>query len=154
MTFCSTRPGPWGGVHLSWYDSAHPTWDRLSWLTGTTSGPLCRDHNDRYGTPSPLISSYLNNLFAGQVYPLVYPRVILIDIVSLYLQIPLFLVCFIAWKVLAQTKVVRLDIVDLSVDEYILDDGTREQMEAEERQRQGRLKGFGSWKWRLYYWLA
>lgn len=93
-------------------------------------------------------------MFSGQMYPLVYPRVILIDIVSLYLQIPFFFVCFIAWKVLAQTKVVKLDMVDLTVDEYVLDEGTREQMEAEETRRQRRLKGFGSWKWRLYYWLV
>jgi amino acid permease len=91
---------------------------------------------------------------AGQIYPLVYPKVILIDIVSLYLQIPLFLVCFIAWKVLAQTSLAALDKVDLKMDEYILDDGTREQMEAEEARRQGRLKGPGSWTWRMYYWLA
>jgi len=88
------------------------------------------------------------------MYPLVYPRVSLIDIVSLYLQIPFFFVCFIAWKVLVQTKVVRLDMVDLSVDEYIVDEGTRGQMEAEEARRQGRLKGSGSWAWRLYYWLV
>jgi amino acid permease len=88
------------------------------------------------------------------MYPLVYPRVVLIDIVSLYLQIPLFFICFISWKILAQTKVVRLGMVDLSVDEYVVDEGTRQQMEAEEARRQGRLKERGSWKWRLYYWLV
>ena len=88
------------------------------------------------------------------MYPLVYPRVILIDIVSLYLQIPFFCICFIAWKVLVQTKVVRLDMVDLDVDEYVLDEETRTQMEEEEARRQERLKGSGSWAWRLYYWLV
>ena len=90
----------------------------------------------------------------GQAYPLVYPRVVLVDIVSLYLQILFFLICFISWKFLAQTKVVRLGMVDLSVDEYVIDEGTRRQMEAEEAQRQKRLREFGSWKWRLYYWLV
>jgi len=80
--------------------------------------------------------------------------VALIDIVSLYLQIPLFFICFISWKFLAQTKAVELDMVDLNVDEYVLDEGTRQQMEAEEARRQRRLEGFGSWKWRLYYWLV
>ena len=117
-------------------------------------GPLCRDNNDWYDTPSLLISLCLHTICAGQLYPLVYPRVVLIDIVSLYLQIPLFFVCFISWKFLAQTKVVRLDMVDLSVDEYVADEETRQQMKAEEAQRQRRLKGYGSWKWRLYYWLV
>jgi amino acid permease len=88
------------------------------------------------------------------VYPFLYPEVVLIDIVSLYLQIPLFFICFISWKFLAQTKVVRLEMVDLNVDECVLDEGTRQEMEAEEARRQRRLKGFGSWKWRLYYWLV
>jgi len=92
--------------------------------------------------------------FSGQMYPLVYPRVVLIDIVSLYLQIPLFFICFISWKFLAQTKVVRLDMADLSVDEYVPDEEARQEMEAGEAQRQSRLKGIGSWRWRLYYWLA
>lgn len=88
------------------------------------------------------------------MYPLVYPRVILIDIVSLYLQIPFFFVCFIAWKVLVQTKLVRLDMVDLDIDEYIPGEAAKRQMEAEEARRQIRLKGFCSWAWRFYYWLV
>ena len=110
-------------------------------MTGMTSRPF-------------LIGLYSRIVCAAQAYPLVYPRVVLIDIVSLYLQVPLFFICFISWKRLARTKVVKLDMVDLDVDEYVLDEGTRRQMEAEEAQRQRRLEGSGSWKWRLYYWLV
>jgi amino acid permease len=77
-----------------------------------------------------------------------------VDFISLYLQIPLFLVLYGGRKLYRRSRLVDLKTADLTVDQYEEDEQTRAILDAEEAARQERFNGKNRWLWRLYYWLA
>ena len=76
------------------------------------------------------------------------------DLLSLYLQVPVFLVLYFGWKIRRRSQPVDLKGVDLQADQYEPDEETRAFFDAEEERRQARLCGKHGWRWRVYYWLV
>jgi amino acid transporter, AAT family len=76
------------------------------------------------------------------------------DFLSLYLQVPVFLILYFGWKVRRGSKPVDLKSVDLQADQYRADEATQAFFDEEEERRQVRLRGTHGWRWRVYYWLV
>jgi amino acid transporter, AAT family len=89
-----------------------------------------------------------------QTYSVVVPKFVLVDFISLYLQVPVFLTFYFGWKIWHRSSVVDLRKVDLEEDQYRPDSETRAQLDREEEQRQAKLSSSQGWRWRLYYWLV
>lgn len=49
-----------------------------------------------------------------------------VDFVSFYIELPVMLVMYVAWKVIKRTKIVRLDEMDLETDVYVADEAEKE----------------------------
>ena len=86
-----------------------------------------------------------------QTYNVVVPHFSLVDFVSLYLQVPVFITFYLTRRFLHPSSAVDLKKIDLELDQYKADPETQATLDAEAERRQDRLK---DWRWRLYYWLA
>lgn len=93
-------------------------------------------------------------IWGVQTYSAVAPHFGIVDFLSLYLQLPVFLVLFAGWKLFRRSKFVDLKTVDLAADVYIPDEETRAALDAAEELRNERLQGWRGIGWRLYYWIA
>lgn len=89
-----------------------------------------------------------------QTYNVVVPRFNPVDFISLYLQVPVFLTFYVARKLLHPSPIVDLAKVDLQSDQYKADPATQAILDAEEEQRQARIRGANGWWWKVYYWLT
>jgi len=63
-----------------------------------------------------------------------------VSFVSFYIELPIMLIMYVAWKVLKRTKFVKLDEMDLVTDVY-----TADEEEAEKKGWQSRAKKFVNW---------
>ena len=63
-----------------------------------------------------------------------------VSFVSFYLELPIFLVMIVGWKLLKKTKFRRASEMDLETDVYTKDD-----MEPEEKGWKGKSKRIGTW---------
>jgi AAT family amino acid transporter len=91
---------------------------------------------------------------AVQTYSVVVPRFRFMDFLSLYLQVPVFLILYFGWKVRRRSQPVDLKSVDLQADQYRADEETQAFFDEEEEHRQTRLRGTHGWRWQVYYWLV
>ncbi|KDQ17035.1 hypothetical protein BOTBODRAFT_620064 [Botryobasidium botryosum FD-172 SS1] len=73
-----------------------------------------------------------------------------VDFVSLYIEIPLMIVFFVAWKLVKRTRFIDLHTVDLYEDEH--QDGKADLDDNEDRAE--RLRGRFGWLWRIYFLIA
>lgn len=89
-----------------------------------------------------------------QTYNIVVPHFSLVDFISLYLQVPIFITFYLTRRFLHPSPAIDPKTVDLLSDQYIADPATQATLDTEEEQRRDRLKGSSGWKWRIYYWLA
>jgi amino acid permease len=76
------------------------------------------------------------------------------DFLSLYLQVPVFLILYFGWKIRRRSQLVDLKSVDLQADQYEADEETQALFDASEERRRARLRGTYGWRWRAYYWLV
>lgn len=61
----------------------------------------------------------------------------MVDFVSFYVELPIMLGMFLAWKVFKRTKFVRRGVMDLVTDRYDLGRGEGENVEEEQDVQQG-----------------
>ncbi|KAG8814018.1 hypothetical protein FRC17_001333 [Serendipita sp. 399] len=93
-------------------------------------------------------------IWGVQTYSVVTPHFAFVDFLSLYLQLPVFIVLYLGWKLWHRSKFIDLKTVDLTVDQYVPDEETQRLIDAEEKKRQQRKQGWIGIGWRLYYWIA
>ncbi|KAG9055953.1 hypothetical protein FS842_000677 [Serendipita sp. 407] len=93
-------------------------------------------------------------IWGVQTYSVVTPHFAFVDFLSLYLQLPMFIVLYTIWKIWHGSKVVDLQTVNLMVDQYVVNEETQALLDAEEERRQERQQGWAGIGWRLYYWIA
>jgi AAT family amino acid transporter len=63
-----------------------------------------------------------------------------VDFVSFYIELPIMLIMFVAWKLIKRTRFVRLDEMDLVTDVYTTDDE-----EPDKPGLKGRLQRWFAW---------
>ncbi|RKU49073.1 hypothetical protein DL546_003920 [Coniochaeta pulveracea] len=75
----------------------------------------------------PWICVILNSfLVLVQGWSCFSPKFSGVDFVSFYIELPVMLVMYVAWKVIKRTKIVRLDEMDLETDVYVADEAEKE----------------------------
>lgn len=89
-----------------------------------------------------------------QTYSVTVPRFVLVDFLSLYLQVPMFFIFYFGWKLWRGSKTVDLKTVDIQADQYKADSETQAFLDEEEAHRQARIHGNRGWLWTMYYWLV
>ncbi|OTB20810.1 hypothetical protein K445DRAFT_313291 [Daldinia sp. EC12] len=89
----------------------------------------------------PIIAVVLNSfLVLIQGWSCFSPKFNAVDFVSYYIELPLFALMFVAWKLIKRTKFKRASEMDLVTDVYTKDD-----IEPEEEGWAGRAKRIGGW---------
>ncbi|KAL2126741.1 hypothetical protein VTI74DRAFT_320 [Chaetomium olivicolor] len=88
----------------------------------------------------PWIAIVLNSILVlVQGWSCFSPNFDAVSFVSFYIELPVMLVMFLAWKLIKRTKFVRLDDMDLETDVYPVQEPT------EEKGWRSRLKGAATW---------
>lgn len=80
-----------------------------------------------------------------QTYSVTVPRFVLVDFLSLYLQVPMFFIFYFGWKLWRGSKTVDLKTVDIQADQYKADSETQAFLDEEEAHRQARIHGNRGW---------
>jgi AAT family amino acid transporter len=68
------------------------------------------------------------------------PRFSGVDFVSYYIELPIMLVMYVAWKLIKRTKIVSLSEMDLETDVYVADEA-----EPEKKPMVRRLRRIATW---------
>lgn len=89
----------------------------------------------------PWIAVILNSfLVLVQGWSCFSPKFSAVDFVSYYIELPVMLIMFLAWKFIKGTKFVRAKDMDLTTDVY-----TAEDVEPEDKGVKGRLQRIFNW---------
>ncbi|CAI9626487.1 tryptophan permease [Alternaria burnsii] len=89
----------------------------------------------------PIICVVLNSFIVlVQGWSSFSPKFAAVDFVSFYLELPVFLLMIVVWKLLKKTKFRKASEMDLETDVY-----TKEDMEPAEKGWKGRSKRIGTW---------
>ncbi|CAN9121529.1 unnamed protein product [Alternaria alternata] len=89
----------------------------------------------------PIICVVLNSFIVlVQGWSSFSPKFAAVDFVSFYLELPIFLLMIVVWKLLKKTKFRKASEMDLETDVY-----TKEDMEPAEKGWKGRSKRIGTW---------
>ena len=95
----------------------------------------------------PIFSVVLNSvLVLVQGWSCFSPSFQAVDFVSFYIELPVMLVMFVAWKVVKKTKWVRLEEMDLVTDRYDAGMTLEEREEALDKAKMGQWRAEEGWK--------
>jgi AAT family amino acid transporter len=98
----------------------------------------------------PIFSVVLNSvLVLVQGWSCFSPSFQAVDFVSFYVEIPVMLVMFVAWKVIKKTKWVKLDEMDLVTDRYDAGMTLEEREKALEAAKMGQWRAEDGWKGKM-----
>lgn len=93
----------------------------------------------------PWISVVLNIIIIlVQGWSCFSPSFSVVDFFSYYIELPIMLVMYVAWKLLKRTRIVRLDEMDLETDVYQISDEDLKEIEREKSAR-GRVERVFMW---------
>ena len=95
----------------------------------------------------PIFSVVLNSvLVLVQGWSCFSPSFQAVDFVSFYIELPVMLVMFVAWKVVKKTKWVKLEEMDLVTDRYDAGMTLEEREEALDKAKMGQWRAEEGWK--------
>lgn len=98
----------------------------------------------------PIFSVVLNSvLVLVQGWSCFSPSFQAVDFVSFYIELPVMLVMFVAWKVIKKTKWVRLEEMDLVTDRYDAGMTLEEREKALEAAKMGQWRAEDGWKGKM-----
>ncbi|KZT43418.1 hypothetical protein SISSUDRAFT_978607 [Sistotremastrum suecicum HHB10207 ss-3] len=103
-----------------------------------------------WGWGPPFVIVTVTAIILIQGWSSIIPRFSIVDFVSFYIELPVMLIFFVAWKLVHRASFVDIRMVDLRKDEHL----ERSEDHEDTAQRQKRMGGKQRWLWKAYYLIA